>query len=87
MSRADVVTGRDRIKFVRRPFEGINIYTRRRGETKWRFLSRATKSPFTDPTPLATANAAERREYGELCVGKDVELGPPSKVVVIPVRD
>lgn len=83
----DTVAGRVQIKFVRRPFEGLNVYTRKKGEGTWRFVARATKSPFVDPTPIAIANSAEVREYYALGVRKDVEVGQPSDIVVIPLRD
>lgn len=85
--RAEAVAGRVHIKFTRSPFDGINIYTRKKGEGSWRFLSRATKSPYIDPTPLAAANVAEVREYQVLGVRKDQEVGQASDVVVIPVKD
>jgi hypothetical protein len=81
-----VVAGRVQIKFARRSVDGINIYCRKQGEGAFRFLSRATKSPFTDPTPLTTAmtNTAEIREYQALGVCDDKEVGKPSHVVVVP---
>lgn len=85
--RVEAVGGRVHIKFTRRPFDGINIYTRKKGEGTWRFLSRATQSPYADPTPLASANVAEIREYQAFGVRKDREVGQPSDVLVIPIRD
>lgn len=85
--RADVSAGRVVLRFVRRPFDGLNIYSRRKGEGTWRFVGHARKSPYVDPTPLATPNSAEIREYQAVGVRKDQELGQPSDVVVIPLRD
>jgi hypothetical protein len=85
--RADVSAGRVHLKFTRRPFEGLNIYMRKKGEGSWRFVSRVTKSPFMDPAPLMTANSAEIREYQALGVRSDQELGQPSDIVVVTLRD
>ncbi len=85
--QVDAIAGRIRLKFTRKPFDGINIYTRKQGEGTWRFLARVTQSPYTDPTPLTTANIAEIREYQALGVLKDQEVGQPSNIVVAPLRD
>lgn len=85
--RADACAGRVHLKFTRRPFDGINIYTRKQGEGSWRFVGRATKSPFVDPAPLLTAGSAEVREYQALGVRRDQELGQPSDIVVVTLRD
>jgi hypothetical protein len=81
-----VVAGKVQIKFARRSVDGLNIYSRKQGEGAFRLLSRATKSPFTDPTPLttATSNTTEIREYQALGVCDDKEVGRPSHVVVVP---
>ena len=85
--RANVSAGRVHLKFTRRPFEGLNVYMRRQGEGSWRFVGRATKSPFVDAAPPLTAGSAEIREYQALGVRSDQELGQPSDIVVVPVRD
>ncbi|MBL9045637.1 MAG: hypothetical protein JNM83_28770 [Myxococcales bacterium] len=85
--RADVSAGRVYLKFTRRPFDGLNVYMRRKGEGTWRFVGRATKSPFVDAAPPLTAGSAEIREYQALGVRSDQELGQPSDIVVVPLRD
>ncbi len=85
--RAEVSAGRVHLKFTRRPFEGLNVYMRRQGDGTWRFVGRATKSPFVDAAPPMTAGSAEIREYHAVGVRRDQELGQPSDIVVVPVRD
>jgi len=85
--RADVSAGRVSLRFTRRPFDGLNIYCRKKGEGTWRFVGHARKSPYVDPSPLANPNIAEIREYQAIGVRKDQELGQPSDIVVIPLRD
>jgi hypothetical protein len=82
--KLQVVTeaGQAKLKFTRRPLDGINVYMRRKGETQWRLVARATRSPFTDPTALLVPNTSEIREYRAMGVRKDQEVGQPSDVVV-----
>ncbi len=80
---ARLSAGLVQLRFTRRPFEGLNIYTRKKGEGSWRFLNRATASPFIDTNPLATDSHAEVREYQAFGVRKDKEVGRASDVVVI----
>ena len=71
-----------RLKFTRRPLDGINVYMRRKGETQWQLLARATRSPFIDPTALLFPNTSEIREYRAMGVRRDKEVGQPSDIVV-----
>lgn len=82
--RLQVVTegGQVKLKFTRRPLDGINVYVRRKGEAQWRLLARATRSPFVDSTALPRGNTSEIREYRAMGVRKDQEVGQPSDVVV-----
>lgn len=80
---AKLSAGHVHLRFRRRPFEGLNIYSRKKGEPTWRFLNRATTSPFVDQSPLSIDSGAEVREYLALGVRKDREMGRPSDVVAI----
>ena len=82
--KLQVVTeaGQVKLKFTRRPLDGINVYMRRKGEAQWHLLARATRSPFVDPTAPLVPNTSEIREYRATGVRKDQEVGQPSDVVV-----
>lgn len=82
MIRAQTQAGRVEIKFTRRWVDGVNVYTRKRGEGAWRLLGRFTQSPCVDPTP-APAAAPEAREYRVIGVVKDREIGQVSDIVVV----
>lgn len=85
--KLQVVTeaGQVKLKFTRRPLDGINVYMRRKGQKQWQLLARATRSPFIDPTALLFPNTSEIREYRAMGVRKDKEVGQPSEIVVVVV--
>lgn len=80
--RAQTQAGRVEIKFTRRPVDGVNVYSRKRGEAAWRLLGRFLHSPCVDPVPAPTG-VPEVREYRVIGVVKDREIGQPSDVVVV----
>lgn len=80
--RAQTQAGRIEIKFTRKPVDGVNVYTRKRGEAQWRLLGRFTQSPCVDPTPAPTG-VPEVREYRVIGVVKDREVGQASDIVVV----
>lgn len=82
---AELFGGKVRLKFVRRPLDGINLYMRRRGEAQWQLVTHATRSPVIDPTPLFAPGISEQREYRALGVRKDQEIGQPSDPVLVVV--
>ena len=86
MIRAQTQAGRVEIKFRRRPVDGVNVYTRKRGEAAWRLLGRFTQSPCVDPTP-APAGVPEVREYRVVGVVKDREIGQASDIVIVTMGD
>src|SRR5438128_1052969 len=72
---------------VRGPLDGIHVYSRKKGETAWRFLDSARYSPFVDAAPAATPGIPEIREYRVVGVYKDQEVGQPSDIVSVTVGD
>jgi hypothetical protein len=80
--RAQVQAGRVEIKFTRRPLDGVNVYTRRRGEPGWRLLGRYTQSPCVDATPTPVG-AVEVREYRIIGVKRDREVGQASEAAIV----
>lgn len=81
--KLSVAGGRVIIAFIKAGVEGLNIYTRMKGETEWKFLGHATRTPYTDPRPLAKAGVAEIREYMAMGEYKDQEIGQASDVASI----
>lgn len=80
---AEIAGGVVRVKFVKRGAEGINLYHRLKGTPDWRFLARATKSPFDDHIALAVANQPEHWEYRAFGVIDDAEIGQTSDIVEV----
>ena len=72
-----------RIKFKKNGADGINIYTRKKGEPGWKFLARYTNSPYDDHTPLTVAPQPEVREYQAFGVLGDDQIGQPSDIVSV----
>jgi hypothetical protein len=73
--------GQVAIKFYKKGVQGVNIYTRLKGESIWGKLSFASRSPFVDSRPLAAANNPEAREYMAMGVIADKEFGQASKII------
>jgi hypothetical protein len=75
--------GYARLKFTKKGLDGVNIYTRLKGQTGWTFLARDTVSPYDDTRPLALAGTPETREY--MCIGvvSDTEVGQQSDIVSV----
>lgn len=71
-----------RLKFSKNGLDGVNIYSRVKGQVNWNFLSRDTNSPYDDHKPLANGNP-ETREY--MCIGvmEDTEVGQQSDIVTV----
>jgi hypothetical protein len=80
---AEVHTGFVRIRFKKRGFDGVNVYTRRPGEPVWRFLARDTNSPYDDHSELEKPGTPEVREYRLVGVEKDQEASEPSDAVSV----
>lgn len=78
---ASVFAGYVRIGFKKLGVDGLNIYSRLKGQTTWKKLTFDTNSPYDDHTELAVAGAAEVREYRAIGVIDDIEIGLPSDIV------
>jgi hypothetical protein len=81
--KIDLHPGYINLKFVKKGIEGINLYSRKKGELNWEKLGFYAHSPCVDVRPLAIAGQAENREY--MCVGiiKDHEIGVQSDIVSV----
>lgn len=80
---AEIAGGVVRVRFTKRGAEGINLYHRLKGTPDWKFLARATKSPFDDHIILAVANQPEHWEYRAFGVVEDTEIGQTSDIVEV----
>lgn len=80
---AEAFSGYVRIKFVKGQTNGINLYSRLKGQTAWTFVSRDTNSPYDDHTPLAVPGTPETREYQAFGVLSDHQIGQPSDIVSV----
>ncbi len=71
------------LKFTKKGVEGINLYSRSKGESVWTKINFFAHSPCVDARPLAVAGQAENREY--MCIGviKDAEIGLQSDIVSV----
>lgn len=71
------------LEFVKKGFDGVNIYSRLKGQAVWTFLARDTQSPYHDTRALAVAGTPETREY--MCIGviADEETGEASDIVSV----
>lgn len=71
------------LEFIKKGFDGVNIYARLKGQSTWTFLARDTQSPYHDTRALAVAGTPETREY--MCMGviADEEVGEESDIVSV----
>ena len=72
-----------RIKFKKLGVDGLNIYSRLKGQPAWKKLSFDSNSPYDDHAELAVAGTPEVREYRALGVIADEEIGQPSDIVSV----
>ncbi len=75
------------IRFVRGKLDGVNIYSRKKGEATWRFLDRVRHSPAFDSAPPSTPGQPEVREYRIQAVFKNREVGLPSDILTATVGE
>ena len=69
------------ISYTKSKSEGVRIFSRRNGETEFKYIAQNTSSPFKDTRPNQAGFSSERREY-KLVYVKDNELvGQYSDVV------
>jgi hypothetical protein len=76
-----VYRGSIEIAFNKKSQPGITIYARINGNEAWEKLTYAASSPYIDERPLATAGAAEIREFRARCGNGHVEIGLDSDIV------
>lgn len=82
---AELHPGFVRIKWRKAGCDSVNVYSRRTGESEWRFLGRDTVSPYDDAAPTAQPGINESREYRVIALRKDQEIGEPSDILSITV--
>ncbi len=80
---AEAFPGYVRIKFTKKGFSGVHIYTRLKGSQTWVFLSRDTNSPYDDHRPLSSPGTPETREYMAIGLDGDDEIGQQSDIVSV----
>ena len=71
------------IKFSKKGVDGINLYSRKKGDSEWEKLNLYMFSPCADARPLAIAGQAENREYMGIGVIKDHETGMQSDIISV----
>ena len=81
--RASRQPGKVELRFTRGKLDGVNLYSRKKGELPWQLLGRASRSPFVDATPVTSTTGSEVREYRAYGVYRDEEVGQPSDILVV----
>ena len=79
--KAIVMPGRVRIDFVKDGLNGMHIYSRLKGETRWLRLAYDTYSPYEDTRPLGVDDKPEHREYMAIGVIRDEEVTLQSDII------
>jgi len=67
------------VHFTKRGFDGVNIYSRSHGESKWTKICYESNSPYVD-NPIIR-NGLQNREYYCKAVIDDIEIGKPSNMI------
>lgn len=79
--KATVMPGRVRIDFTKDGLDGLDVYTRLKGESVWTKLAYDSYSPYEDNRPLADAITPEHREYMAIGVVHDEEVTQQSDII------
>ncbi len=79
--KASVMPGHVRIDFVKDGLNGMHIYGRVKGETRWVKLAYDTYSPYSDSRPLTVEDVPEHREYMAIGVIRDEEVTLQSDII------
>lgn len=79
--KAHVFPGKVRISFVKNGLDGMNFYSRQKGQTAWEKLDYCGYSPYEDRRPLATPPAPEHRELMAIGVLRDKEVTLQSAII------
>lgn len=83
ITKVEVIAGHVQIKFKKGQSDGVNLYSRLKGQSVWKFVSRDTNSPYDDYTALAVPGTPEVREYQAYGVLSDQQIGQPSDIVTV----
>lgn len=79
---AESVSGRVTLTAKKLGVDGLNLYSRKKGETTWKLIAgKRSRFPFDDTSPPATPGQPEEREYRAVGVIGDDEIGQPSDIV------
>jgi hypothetical protein len=71
-----------RVDFTKeKVFDAVNVYSRNKGTTQWIKLAMDTSSPYIDTRELTNEAVPETREYMDIGVINDEEVGQPSDIV------
>jgi hypothetical protein len=74
-----------KVKFTKKGVDGINVYSRSKGDSTWEKLAFDSSSPYLDARPLQTPGTPEVREYRGRGVINDVEIGQFSDIISITI--
>ena len=80
--RGTVTGGKVQIGWTRGSLDGINVYSRKQGDSAWVLLGHDSRPPYDDPRPI---NSVEVREYRAIGVSHDQEVGQPSDTIAVAV--
>ena len=80
--RAIAHGGKVRIHWKRGALDGINVYSRKQGDSAWVLLGHDSRPPYDDPRPI---NSVEVREYRAIGVSHDQEVGQASDTIAVAV--
>jgi len=69
------------IKFTKHGADGIKVYSKIGGETKFKFLAHAVHHTYTDKRGKSDNSKPEAREYYGIYFKEDKEIGKESDVV------
>ena len=79
---AESASGRVTLTAKKLGVDGLNLYSRKKGETTWKLIAaKRSRFPFDDTSPPATPGQPEEREYRAAGVIGDDEVGQPSDIV------
>ena len=79
---AESASGRVTLTGKKNGADGLNLYSRKKGETTWKLIAgKRSKFPFDDTSPPAVPGQPEEREYRAVGVLGDDEIGEPSDIV------
>lgn len=81
MIKATVMPGKVRIEFIKDGLDGVNVYSRFKGQANWTKLAFDSYSPYEDTRALAMSTQAEHREYMAIGVLTDEEVTQQSDII------